>query len=318
MAKRKAPAAFTRAVTAHRERLEKVLTAQNTRTMSSLYEEAQGGLLARMRKVVRAGRGDTFTAHQQRVMLVQLRQGQAQIAQRMAGKMGELSLKAQKVSLNGLVDDVARLSKAFTGSEVVLPVAEAATFRGVIQGRHTSLLAQHDASMNRYGAHLVGQVEKRLSTAILTQDPTYQVMDEIADTIGKEWYWGERIVRTETARAYAATTRDGIEESSKDIPELMQQWQEHCDASGAPLDDRVAVDSLAMHGQCTPAGGVFTMPPTAPFPDKSGDTEVPDSLVGLQWEYPPNRPNDRAVISPWMPDWGVPGWIWRGGRRVPL
>lgn len=318
MAKRKVPPAFTRAVAAHKERLEKVLTAQNTRSMANLYEEAQGGLLARMRKVVRAGRRDTFTAHQQRVMLVQLRQGQAQIAQRMAGKMGELSLKAQKASLNGLVDDVARLSKTFTGSEVVLPVAEAATFRGVIQNRHTSLLVQHDASMNRYGAHLVGEVEKRLSTAILTQEPTHEVMDEVANTIDKEWYWGERIVRTETAYAYNVTHRDGIEESAKEIPELMQQWQEHCDASGAPLDDRVAVDSLAMHGQCAPAGGVFTMPPTAPFPDKKGNTEVPDSLVGLQWEYPPNRPNDRAVISPWMPDWGVPGWIWRGGRRVPL
>ena len=41
------------------------------------------------------------------------------------------------------------------------------------------------------------------------------------------------------------------------------------------------------------------------------------SLVGLAWPFPPNRPNDRSVLSPWMADWGVPGWRYDSGNRVP-
>jgi hypothetical protein len=122
------------------------------------------------------------------------------------------------------------------------------------------------------------------------------------------------------AYAFNSTHADGIEESAKEIPELMQRWEENCNDSGAPLDDRVGVDSIAMHGQVAPAGGVFTMPATAPFAT-IGDyptTAVHKSLVGLSWQFPPNRPNDRACLMPWMADWGVPGWRYAGGRRVPL
>jgi hypothetical protein len=93
------------------------------------------------------------------------------------------------------------------------------------------------------------------------------------------------------------------------------RWEEHCLPTGEPLDDRVAVDSLALHGQLADAAGFFTMPATAPVADKKGQTMVPAALVGLQWEFPPNRPNDRAVLSPWMSGWGVPAWEWVGGRR---
>lgn len=618
---KRVPATFLRAVQAHRNRLERVLTVRNVANAKQLYEDAQASLQARIRRTLGAGRGDTFTAHQQRIMLTQLRQGQSLIGQRMAGNLNGLTKVAQETSMRGLVDDVSRLNKFFTGSELTLPVEEAAVFRGLIDRRATSMLVQQQASMARYGAHLVDEVQKKLSVAVLTQEPVHEVYDDVAAAIDKEWYWGERIVRTEclpgdtlvsgavvraahrrwyegpmvevithggrkfsatpnhpmltqggwvaagqlhqadylvcyqgdkrasspgdenvaappatiaqvfdavaavgvserrrgakpdfhgdgsnrdvhvqrthrelalgvfaplteplgkqllapphsararfcrrcqhlllvtercgfcdsssgqtrfsypcvdqavaylqrlrdlvralaspvalnhlfdwyiltqpwvfasagvegepcfverphlaglahhppnpgrpeagalghlgdaearevqfdnvkrvsvrefrghvfnlstthgyyaingvytgnTAYAYNVTHRDGISESAKEIPELMQQWQEHCADDGSPLDDRVAVDSLAMHGQVAPAGGLFTMPPRAPNPDKKGNYEVPDALVGLQWAFPPNRSNDRAVISPWMEDWGVPGWRWLGGERV--
>ncbi len=315
---KRVPATFLRAVQAHRNRLERVLTVRNVANAKQLYEDAQASLQARIRRTLGAGRGDTFTAHQQRIMLTQLRQGQSLIGQRMAGNLNGLTKVAQETSMRGLVDDVSRLNKFFTGSELTLPVEEAAVFRGLIDRRATSMLVQQQASMARYGAHLVDEVQKKLSVAVLTQEPVHEVYDDVAAAIDKEWYWGERIVRTETAYAYNVTHRDGISESAKEIPELMQQWQEHCDDDGSPLDERVGVDSIAMHGQVAPAGGLFTMPSTAPHGDAKGKREVPASLVGLQWAFPPNRPNDRAVLSPWMPDWGVPGWRWLGGRRVPM
>jgi hypothetical protein len=88
---------------------------------------------------------------------------------------------------------------------------------------------------------------------------------------------------------------------------LMQRWTELVDdATGRPLDNRVAADSLAMHGQVAPPGGSFLMPAAG------------GALAGQSWTHPPNRPNDRAVLTPWMPTWGVPAWQFRNGRRVNL
>lgn len=108
---------------------------------------------------------------------------------------------------------------------------------------------------------------------------------------------------------------DGIVEVAKDDPEIMQQWIEFCGPDGRPLDDRVGVDSIAMHGQVTRPGGVFTMPATAPYPDAKGNTKVSDSLVGKSWAAPPCRPNGRETVAPWRRDWGTPGWEYRDGRR---
>ncbi len=90
---------------------------------------------------------------------------------------------------------------------------------------------------------------------------------------------------------------------------MRQRWTELInDLTGQPLDNRVAKDSIAMHGQVAYPGHYFTMP--------AGD--VPHLMVGKQWLYPPNRPNDRAVLTPWMRGWGVPAWEYHGGVRLPL
>lgn len=313
---RRAPPAFARAVAAHRNALEKVLTAQNASKMRKLYDSAQDAVLGRIRKTASMGKKDTFTAHQQRMVLAQLRQGQALVAAKLAKEMRPLSKKAQEASLNGLVEDVSRLHKHFTGAEISLPIEEASTFAGVIEGRSSSLMRMHQESMQRYGASIVGKVEKQMSLGLLQGGSSAEIYQDIADTIDGEWWQGERIVRTETAYAFNAAHADGIRESAGEIPELMQRWEEHCDDAGRPMDDRVGVDSIAMHGQVALPGGRFTMPSSAPFQDAKGRRDVPEGLVGLSWDFPPNRPNDRAVLSPWMEDWGVPGWTWRGGQRV--
>jgi len=313
---RRVPPAFLRAVAGHRKLLEKTLIGGATAKMKKLYDEAEDTVLARIRRNMKMGKGDTFTVHQQRIVLTQLRQGQALATQRLAGDMQPLSKKAQEASLKGLAEDVSRLHKHFTGSEITLPVEEASVFAGVVNQRASAMMRMHEASMTNYGVNIVSKVEKKLALSLLQGDSPSDVYQDIANTIDGEWWQGERIVRTEMAYAFNATHADGIEESSAEIPELMQRWEEHCDDLGQPLDDRVATDSIAMHGQVTQAGGSFTMPSTAPFAGSSGKTTVQEGLVGLSWDFPPNRPNDRAVLSPWMRDWGVPGWEWRRGQRV--
>lgn len=312
----KVPTAFARAVAIHRQRLEKTVTAASAAKMKKVYDEAQGHVLAKIRAGVKGGRKDSFTVHQSRIVLAQLRQGQVIVAKRMSGDMEPLTKKAQETSLNGLIEDVTKLHKHFTGAEITLPIEEASIFADVIEGREASLLEMSVGSMQRYGVSIIEKVQKELALNLLEGKSQSDTYEDVAELIDGEWWQGERIVRTEMAYAFNATHADGIEESSKEIPELMQRWEEHCDESGAPLDNRVGVDSIAMHGQVARAGEAFFMPDDAPFADAKGRTEVPDSLVGLSWDFPPNRPNDRAVLAPWMEDWGVPGWEYKGGRRV--
>lgn len=88
------------------------------------------------------------------------------------------------------------------------------------------------------------------------------------------------------------------------------RWTERIDdASGIPLDKRVAQDSFVLHGQVARPGGTFTMP---------ADPRAPTRMVGQSWAHPPNRPNDRSVYVPWRRAWGVPGWVYQGGRRIEL
>ena len=127
------------------------------------------------------------------------------------------------------------------------------------------------------------------------------------DVLASERYRFERIVRTETAHLYNAGQYDGIHALREHFPDLMSRWVEHVnDATWEPLDARVAKDSIALHGQVVLPGTAFTMP---------NDSSVPSSLWGKQWDFPPNRPNDRAVIAPWRRAWGVPAWKLRGTSR---
>lgn len=311
-----APPAYMKAVQAHRRTLEKVLMQQSVGSMRALYMAAQKNVVAKLTGLKKAGRSSTMTALQQHIALVQLREGQALIAQRLAKQMGPLSKSAQTTALKGVGADIVKLHKHFTGAEISLPIEEAATFGRVIASRTPSLLQMHKSSMARYGANIVEKVEKKLAIGLLSGISPHEAYDDIAKTIDGEWWQGERIVRTEIAYAYNVTHRDGIAEAAVELPQLWQRWEEHCNASGQPLDDRVGVDSIALHGQVTVPGGRFTMPPEAPFADAKGVTRVPQSLVGRSWEFPPNRPNDRSVLSPWMKSWGVPGWQYIGGKRV--
>lgn len=298
-----------------RRRLDALLDGASVARLKRLYDAAQDELVAKLRKLAS---GDSMTGLQLRSLLAQVRRGQAQIAKVMVGALGEESLKAQRAGLSALLSDIAKLERQFTGAQVALPVAEAARFAGVVDTLRTSLMRAHAASMARYGSHLVEQMEGALGQALLTGETGHQATDRVARVAQVEWWRAARIVRTELSWASAATAVAGARESAKEMPDLRLRWSEHVDdESYAPLDDRVAVDSIALHGQVARPGEPFVMPPSAPAPDARGETEVPAALVGQTWTHPPDRPNDRAVLAPWRPHWGVPGWTWRDGQRVP-
>ena len=304
----------------HRRRMIRLADRHGVANLKKLYDDAQAELERRLHEVARRY-GNSFTAHQHRVFLAQIRQGQSVIARRLAGALGDVSREAQVDSLRGLISDMTRLERKFTGAAVALPVEEASRFRGVIDGRRQSLLRAHEASMANYGAAVVASTEDALGLSLATGENASEAIDRVMDVTTGEWWQAERIVRTEVLGAFNATYYDGLAATAEEIPDIMMRWVEHVDdTTYTPLDDRVGDDSVALHGQVAPVGGVFTFPETMP----GGGPVNPKTLERMQrdypggWMFPPNRPNDRATLSAWRPHWGVSAWRCVDGQRIPM
>lgn len=311
---------FAEVAAAHRRRLSRMAEHRGVASLKGLYDEAEREVVEKLRTWSGAALRERYTAHAHRMVLAQLMRGQADLVGRMVGELGEVSRDAQVDSLRGLIEDIHELEGFYTGAEFALPIEEAARFRDVIDGRRDSLLRQHETSMTAYGEHLVGRMEDGLSLSLVEGETLNDAIDRIQGVASNEWWQAERIARTETAWAFNATHADGMAEAAEELPDLMMRWSEYVDDdTGQPLDERVAVDSLAMHGQVVPPGGRFVIPPSSDVPDAKGRTEVPESLLARgEVAFPPNRPNDRATVTPWRPGWGVSAWVWRDGRRVDL
>ncbi len=314
------PAPYRHVLDQHRDRLKRVADRGGVARLKRVYEDAIGDLERKLTRLP-GRKGSTFTAHQYRLYLGQLRQGLAVLTKRMAEGLGDISKDAQTEALRGLITDVTRLERTFTGAEVVLPVEDVGRFRGVIGGVRESMLRSQATSAARYGAHLISKMEDQLGLSLATGEDLGSTIDRIMNTAGTEWWKAERVARTELIWSFNATHHSGLKETARELPDMMMRWSEHIsDTTGRALDDRVdggrIEDSHAMHGQVVPVGGVFKFPSTMP-----NGGPIPRTLhrfSGKSWAHPPNRPNDRAVLAPYRPHWGIPGWQLLGGQRVKL
>jgi hypothetical protein len=302
---RTATSDYRKAMDTHRSRLVRLSGDRGIGQLKSLYESAQDTLESKLRNLP-GGRRTSMSATQHRMLLAQARQGEAVITKKMAGELGELSEQAQVESLRGLSAQMKKMEKHYTGAEVALPIDEAARFWGVIDKRRTSLLKQHDVSMARYGASTIKTIEQQLAVSLATGETLDDAAARVRDVADTEWWKAERIARTEQAWAFNATHSDGIEEVSEELGDIYQRWTEHVTDDLVPMDDRVGIDSIVMHGQVAKPGEMFVMP---------DDPRVSDSLIGEEWEFPPNRPNDRGVLTAWRPHWGGLAWVYVNGRK---
>ena len=309
---------FDAAIRVHQRTLDRIAERRGVERLRRVYDQATSEVT---RKLERLGKGSqTFTAHHLHVTMVQLKQGQIMIDKRLRGELGDVTREAQVESLHSLIRTVKQLEHHFTGHAPVLPIEDAARFAGVIDGSRQSLLSMHQSSIDRYGEVVIGKVQDQLAVSLASGEALGDAIDRVHGVIEGEFWQAERIARTECMWSANRTHIDGIQEIAEENPDmdLKQQWIEHCSDDGEPLDDRVAVDSLAMMGQVTDPGGMFTCPDESEVPDAKGRTIVPPSLAGKQVSCAPLRPNGRETIMPWSASWGSPGWRYVDGERVPL
>jgi hypothetical protein len=318
MAKRSAQV-FTEVAQEHLRRLNRVAERGSAARLHKLYQQSLDEMERRSRTLLRGRDKDTFTAHHRRIVLAQLRDRVRELVPRLSGALVDHAHEAQVEGRSSTLQNIAKLEERYSGTTPVLPVEEAARFVGI--GAPTRSLLRNakghgvlpdriQTSMARYGARLITQFEQELAKSILQGETVLETTERIRIRGDLEWWQAERIARTETAWAYNGATYDAVRDASTELDDMMMRWNEHVDdATGQPFDDRVAPDSMAMHGQVARPGEAFVMPT---------DERVASERWGLHYEFPPNRPNDRAAVMPWRPHWGIPGWKWNGSMRVPV
>lgn len=304
------PPAYRAIILDQQDQLQRLVRSAGIAPVRALYDR----MLEDVTRRIRATPAGTFTHQQLTGLLAQVKLGlarlQAPLRDAVEGGATEVGVHAART----LLQDAAKLERHFSGAVISLPLLESVRLRGLVDGQVSSLMRVHATSMARFGTQLVGRMEEELGASLSLGETHAQAIDRIMNTGDLQWWRAERLVRTEYAFAAGRSARAAADEQAEELDgDMWSRWTEHVSDEGMPLDDRVGVDSEAMHGQVAPPGEPFTQPPT----NRQGD-EVGDSLVGREWLSPPNRPNDRAVLVPWRASWGVPGWRWEDGRRVPV
>jgi hypothetical protein len=320
----KKPSPIESILNEHRRRLARVVERGGVRRARDLYDDVVRLVERRLRAL--GGRSSNqFTAHQLRIFLAQVKQGQALLTLRLAGHLGDLTREAQVEAVRAVSKDIARLERHFRGAEVILPIDEAGRFSGIIHGdspasliRKHRMHAAHTELSAKMAVRAADATEQVMSLALLSGRSMGETIDDVMDALGDGRWQAERIVRTESLWAYNSAQADAIEASAEELPDLEMRWTEYIDdATGQRLDLRVAGDSVVMHGQVVPPGSMFIFPNDyADLLDDPKELKACARFVGRSWAHPPMRPNDRSSLIPWRRDWGIPGWRWQDGHRI--
>lgn len=300
-------------VRARRQRVAAMLRSQRWRyertvfgqvdKMRAAQRAAITDLQNRLTKLLVTGKGETFSAFQLRLALEQLRESVRGLERQFGKQLGlatdEMLGEGAKQTRAALV----RLESVYKGTLPRLPVGEAAVFTGAYPTIRSSLLVSNQTSVARYGATLIAAGEQAIAHTLLTGGTQQQVADAVGTAMNVNWWRAERIARTESAYAFNASAFLQVQADAAELGDLMGRWSELVDdLTGAPYDDRVAADSLALHGQIARPGAAFTMPVSQ---------NVSAKLWGKTWLYPPNRCNDRSCYGTWRPHWyDIPAWFY--------
>ena len=175
------------------------------------------------------------------------------------------------------------LDKAFLGTTLPLQWNTLAWATTTANELVESRLRTFHASFARYGAAVVGGIEKALSK-VATGASWNEVRAEIgklaAAQVEDKGWMVDRIVRTEASNAYNATTQRAL--LAEDSPKSPMAKK-----LVAVFDLVTGQDSYLLHGQVRPVKEMFF-----------------DSYHGFHYMHPPNRPNDREIMVGWRLAYG--------------
>lgn len=270
--------------------------------VQSFYDAETGHATNMLRRHFKGKMKEKFTAQYARPLRARLETHFAGVGKRMGAEMAEGAVPL----LEEGVETTTALLGELGGLEAPSGLYEQ------VEALHASKLEQLRASSGESLAEEIGDETWQGLRAAFEEETSVGDLVNLAGELmdGQAWKV-ERLVRTEASYGYNLAQAAALRAFPTEKGQLLWgRWTERVDdESGEPLDDRVGKDSIVLHGQVARPGGLYTMPV---------DALAPESMIGMQWAFPPNRPNDRAILLPWMRDWGVSGWVYQGGRRIYL
>lgn len=298
-----------RATQARADRIITLADRRGTAALRALVDDLSAADFALRRRLRRFATVDErFTAAQATVYQRQVSRVLEQARGALSRALGATTRPAATEGLAGTARLLERLEEAFVGVSRPLRLRQAATMSSALARVETSLLSVRATSVDRYGQAMIAEFERRIRVGLIRGATQREMVDELCGMRGPRGEvslaaretpegverlrvedipeglfrryrsWAQRIVRTETARAYSTARMEGLFEQRADFPELRKKIL-------ATFDSRTAFDSVGVHGEVRRL--------EEPFVDGAG-------RVYLQ---PPARPNDREVVIPWLPEW---------------
>lgn len=265
--------------------------------LKQVYETHTDRMFREMHQVFRRKKGSELDRDTQQALINRIRTNLPKVSDRLTAELHLAQEEAHRESLTNLVRFISKKEgKAFSRSKQ----------ETILEERLPKL---HQASKSfieggtKSAAGKLAQSIQASAQRGFTADHALRAVE----TVASDQFWRvASIAKTEASLAYNAAQSDGIAALAEEVPDLMMQWIEHVDLETlAPLDDRVGKDSIALHGQVKMPHSRFHMPDSGP-----------KYFRGDSWDFPPNRPHDRAIIVPWKKDWGTKAWIYRNGSKV--
>lgn len=302
--------AYQASLNKSRARLDRLMDRRSVLALQKFYTRAQDDLEARLMKMAKGVHKEPLTPLQVQQLLQQVRLALQIIAGRLHQQFMPISEEAQQEGLEQVAQTIEEQERRAFGLTVSLPLGDAAVDAALIEKRRRAFELMNAASYRRFGEAVAGAVEGALAGVLAIGGTPADAIEKIRETADENWWQSERIIHTELPHAFNTAHSDSIALVAQQFPGMGKRWCELVDdLTGRPLDNRVGNDSLVLHGQITDVKGRFVMPP---------DPSVHRSFWNQTYLESPNRPNDRSITMPWRPGWGVPGYLWKNGTRVPI
>lgn len=293
------------ALDANRRNAVGIQQAAGLRTLRDLLERAQRDLNARVADLVARGADETFTGVQARATLRQVELVLRQLVPGVSQTVVDAGVRAADQFAAHTAEYMRAADEAYRGvGTQPLALKEASMMEASMQGARSSILrrlassgteygvdaAPHAAKrgvLGRYGVQVVGDFERTLQAGVVARKSRAEMAEDLRNDSpflrGAPAHWAERIVRTELHHAANAAGSKALKAADEQLGDMLK-------ILSCVFDDRTGADSIAVHGQVRRPGEEF------------------ETWFG-PCDHPPDRPNDRAVVTPHRMSWPLPEYL---------
>lgn len=225
----------------------------------------------------------TFTAQKTRGAMMQVDLALNKMAQDVNDEMDSSSLTASTMGIENLIKEIEKWNKKFTGAVLPINLNVVAVATDVSE----MLFNKREASLRAYNESIRSQMANSIADATIAQSTMGELVTNIGRFfLGEEWKI-QRIVRTELHNVYNKGKIRGMTDlwgnGEGDIPDLKKTLFH-------PMDSRTGEDSKRLNRN----NPIVLI--DEPFVEYSTGKR-------LEYQSPPNRPNDRAILIPFREEW---------------